>query len=117
MICVEDAPVMPDDTALAADVLADLQQEPMGLYQVLHAANSLYPRAPMSARVAAAERVIRRLVADDRVRLWRGLWIGPEHDREPVTVDALKDILLTHATWQPEGGQDVIWMELLPDET
>ncbi len=84
----------------------------MALYEVLYAANSLYPNAPMSARVAASERIIRRLVAERRVRLWRGLWVGPDHDRESVPTDDLEAELLRHSTWLPEAGQPVVWMEL-----
>ncbi len=115
MTGVSDSEAMPDDAALVDDVLADLRRESMGLYEVLYAANTLYPKAAMSARVAASERVIRRLVAHGRVRLWRGLWIGPDYDREGVATDELDDVLLSHSTWSPEGGQPIVWMEVIPD--
>jgi hypothetical protein len=102
----------PDEGALTADVLVNLRREPMGLYEVWFAANSLFPGAPMSARLAAAERVVTRLVADERVHLWRGQWIGAKDDRERVPADGLAELLLVFSTWAPEGGDSVIWMEL-----
>jgi hypothetical protein len=104
--------VRPDDSVLATDVLGDLGREPMALYEVLYAANTLFPSAPMSARVAASERTIRRLVAEGRVRLWRGVWIGPEHDRTSVPTSDLEAEMLRHSTWSPESGDPVVWMEL-----
>lgn len=84
----------------------------MGLYEVWLAANSLYPDVPMSVRLAAAERGIRRLVADGSVRRWRGQWIGPQHGRESVADADVADLLLSFSTWSPEDGEPVVWMEL-----
>lgn len=109
---VTDPATSPDDSTLAMDVLADLGREPMALYEVWYAANSLYPKAPMSARLAAAERVVRRLATAENVRLWRGRWIGPQHERESVSYDELADVLLSFSTWSPEDGEPVVWMEL-----
>ena len=106
---------LPNEIVLAKNVLADLEREPMGLYEVWYSANTLFPETSMSARLATAEQVIRRLATDGSVRLWRGRWIGPQHEREGVTTDDLADVLLRFSTWAPEDGEPVVWMELSSD--
>jgi hypothetical protein len=84
----------------------------MAVYEVLFAANELFPDRPASERLAAAESVVVRLTKDGSVLLWRGRWIGPGFDRTPITDREVDQILRSWSTWSPEDGEAVVWMEL-----
>lgn len=68
-----------------ASVLSDCQTEGLGVYEVWWGANSHYPSLPVSARLQIAERVVKDLLEAGAIRLVRGRWIGPEHERQPIS--------------------------------
>ena len=82
----------------------------MALYEVWYSANTIGPASPMSERLAAAERLITRLIEDGSVSLWRGEWVGPEHPREAVSPEDVEAVLRSFSTWVPKGA--TVWMEL-----
>ena len=86
----------------------------MAVYEVLYDANGLFADRLVSERLAIAERVFTGLVNDGAVSLWRSEWIGPEHAREPVLEDEVRQILRSWSTWAPEGGNPIVYMELAP---
>ena len=91
-----------------AEVLADQEEDCQGVYEVWWSANSRWPDLPLSTRLAVAESVVGDLLSDGRVALVRGEWIGPEHEREPVSdPDA---VLRNWATWALPPGEPVVWM-------
>ncbi len=100
------------DDALRADVLNDLQREPMAFYEVVYAANSLFPALRASERLAAAERVLVSLTSERVVSVWWGQWVGLEHERAPVPDEEVSRILRAWQTWSPEAGQSGVWMAL-----
>jgi hypothetical protein len=90
-----------------ASVVFDMSQDSQGVYEVWWAANSWYPALPLSRRLAIAENVVSDLLAEGRVTLVRGKWIGPDHEREAVG-DA-QSTLLDWATWVPQD-ESVVWL-------
>ena len=98
----------PDYEALKAEVLSDQERDAQGVYEVLWSANSRYPDQSLSRRLAIAESVVADLIREGRIALVRGEWIGPDHEREPVSDQ--QAALLDWATWVPEPGKPVVWM-------
>ena len=97
-----------DYEAFKVEVLPDQGDDDEGVYEVWWHANSRYPDLPLSTRLAIAERVVGDLLAERRVSLVRGEWIGPDHEREPVPDPQLA--LREWATWVPQAGEPVVWM-------
>ena len=83
----------------------------MGVYEVWYAANTLAPDHRVSGRLAAAERVVFRLVEDGLVDLWRGRWVSVDEARTPVPASELDQVLRSWSTWCPDGDSTVVWME------
>jgi hypothetical protein len=91
-----------------AEVLADQERDDQGVYEVWWSANSRYPDLPLSTRLGIAESVVRDLLSEGRITLVRGEWIGPSHEREPVSDP---EATLRHwATWALPPDQRVVWM-------
>lgn len=101
-----DRPVDYDD--FKAEVIADQETDSQGAYEVWWAANSRYPTLPLSERLAIAESVVSELLRDGRVRLVRGKWIGPDHEREPI--GDMEATLRAWSTWVPQSDEPVVWM-------
>jgi hypothetical protein len=97
-----------DYEAFKEEVLSDQADDDQGVYEFWWRANTRFPRLPLSARLALAERVVADLLSERRVTLLRGKWIGPEHEREAVA-DA-QAALREWATWVPQPDQPVVWM-------
>ena len=98
----------PDYEAFKADVLSDQERDAQGVYEVWWSANSRYPDQPLSRRLAIAESVVADLIREGRIALVRGEWIGPDHERQPVSDQ--QTALLDWATWVPTPGEPVVWM-------
>lgn len=96
--------------ALRASVLSDLGREPMGVYEVWWDANGLYKDWPASKRLAAAEQVVTELIHEGAVTLWRGRWIGPDHERLPIPSADVPHVLRAWSTWVPQEDE-VVWMD------
>jgi hypothetical protein len=100
---------LPDDYENFKASIFDTSADPLGVYEVLTAANRDYPSLPLSQRLAVAETVVSDLLAEGRVALVRGKWIGPEHHHEvvPDPVAALRE----WATWAPQPEDEtVVWL-------
>jgi hypothetical protein len=98
---------LPDNYEDFKSSIFDTSADSLGVYEVWTAANCDYPTLPVSERLAIAEQVVSDLLAEGRVTLVRGRWIGPEHDHEAV--DDPVATLREWRTWVPEQGS-VVWL-------
>jgi hypothetical protein len=84
---------------LRNEILDLLSDDDMSVQEVWWAANSLFPEEALSARLAMAEDVVRRLVEDGDANLYRSP--GPTSDDVPgpVGVADLEAVLRSWSTW------------------
>jgi hypothetical protein len=93
---------------LKGEVLSEVQADKFGIWEVLWRANSLFPEALMSERVAVAESVIRELQAEGLVQVLQGdPWFGPDDELWPVADVAA--ILRNWSAWIPRGDS-AFWL-------
>lgn len=102
-----DQPTIPHE--LRSSVLEALADDDVGIYEVWWHANSVLPDWTLSARLAASEKLVEDLVREGVVEVWRGRWIGPEHDRAAVPAESLPEVLRAWSTWVPQE-EEVIWL-------
>lgn len=100
--------VVPDD--LRTSVVEGLTEDDMGVYEVWWHANTILPDWSLSARLRAAEMLVEELLREGVVKMWRGQWIGPEHDRAAVPPQSQLDVLRAWSTWVPQDDETV-WLE------
>lgn len=91
------------------ELLRDLEDDGLGVYEAWWTANSRFPERPLSDRLALAEAALAELVKRGLVRLYRGEWIGQGHDREVIDEGEVDSVLRQWATWVPETGA-VVWV-------
>jgi hypothetical protein len=92
------------------ELLADLDGDWLGVYEVWWTANTRFPERSLSDRLALAEALVADLVRDGTVRLYRGEWIGPAHERQALPDGEVDSILGEWATWVPQQA-NVVWMD------
>jgi hypothetical protein len=93
---------------LKAEVLSEVEADNVGVWEVLWRANSLFPEALMSERVALAENVIRDLLAEDLVRVLQGdPWFGQGDELWPVADAGV--VLRNWSAWVP-SGDSAFWL-------
>lgn len=108
-------PSLPHDyQAFKNAILADAYDDWLGVYEVWWSANSRYPTAALSQRLAVAERVVAELLAEDRIRLYRGSIKGPSGDE--ITGPDATALLLDPMTWVPDS-EAVLWLGTIDDAT
>ena len=84
---------------LRNEVLDLLSDDDMSVQEVWWAANSLFPEEALSARLAMAEDVVRRLVEDGDANLYRSPWPTSDDVPGPVGVAELEEVLRSWSTW------------------
>lgn len=102
-----EQPAVPDE--LRISVAEGLEEDDLGVYEVWWHANSVLPDWSLSARLRASEVLVEELLRDGVVTMWRGRWIGPEHDREEVEAASQPEVLREWSSWVPQNDE-VIWL-------
>jgi hypothetical protein len=92
------------------EILDDFEDDVLGVYEVWWTANTRFPKRSVSDRLALAEVLVSQLVVDGTVRLYRGEWIGPTHEREALPDGEVDSILREWQTWAPQDAR-VVWMD------
>lgn len=92
------------------EILGDIEDDALGVYEAWWTANTRFPTRSVSERLALAEALVGELIANGLVRLYRGRWIGPSHERHEVSDGEVGAVLLAWATWVPQED-DVVWMD------
>jgi hypothetical protein len=99
----------PDLDQLKAAILSDVQQDWVGVYEVWWDMNRRCPSVPLSERLATAERIVRELLSEGHIRLYRSAWGAETH--ETVPDDQAGSLLLKHSSWvPPQPPEPTIWI-------
>jgi hypothetical protein len=92
------------------EILSDFEDDALGVYEVWWTANTRFPERSLSDRLALAESVVSELVGQGTARLYRGRWIGTNHERQAVPGSELGAVLREWGSWVPEED-NVLWMD------
>ncbi len=104
----------PDYQEFKASIHDDAHDDWLGIHEVWYSANSRYPSAALSERLAIAERIVVDLLSEGRLRLYRGGSSGPSQ-QDIVGAEATA-LLRDWATWVP--SDDVMyWLGAVDDVT
>ncbi len=92
--------VGPELEQLRKEVLDLLADDDVPVQAVWWAANSLFPEEALSARLALAEGLVRRLVDEGVANLYRSPWPDPGGEVvDDVTNAEVDDVLRSWSTW------------------
>ncbi len=102
----QDGQVSDQHSALRSELLEDATHDYNPLWEAWSAANSRFPTLSLSQRLALAEDVIRDLLANGLIKLYRGPWTGS--DKVQVPTEEEDHVLRRWDSWI--AGQDpLIW--------
>lgn len=91
-----------------AAILAEIEDDPTGVYEVWWEANIRYGERLLSERLAVAEQLVAELVDQRKITLWRGL---DEETRKPIRGGEVGGVLRDWKTWVVTSDAEMVCMD------
>jgi hypothetical protein len=107
-VVVDSASALPSPERLAYVIAGDLEEDNLGLWEVVWGLNSSHPRASLEEKIGLARRAVSLL--GNQADLWRGDPLDP--DGGPLTPEDLQALAADDLAWHdPKKASMIVWLK------